>query len=109
MTKKANHRYTYTTTNFLKHYVTIKRAEMTAEKGGYTVLIREIEADLAKYCKVSRDTISMIKRKANQPSLPLALKIAEYFNVHVEDIFKLVDEDRLAEQDDEVEVEVDQD
>ncbi|KZR57542.1 hypothetical protein A3781_19690 [Bacillus badius] len=53
------------------------------------VLIRDVEEELAQYCDVTRDTILMIKRGVNQPSLAVALKIAEYFNVPVEEIFKL--------------------
>lgn len=36
---------------------------------------------------VSRQTISMIERGDYSPSVTLALKIAKYFHVHVEDIF----------------------
>lgn len=84
-------KYSYTTTNNLKHYIAIKRAEKVAESGGANVFIRDIEEELAKYCEVSRDTIIMIKRKVNQPSIAVALKIAEYFGVPVEEIFKLTD------------------
>lgn len=82
-------KYEYTTTNNLKHYITLKRAERIAENGGIKVLIKDIEEELANYCQVSRDTIVMIKRGVNQPSLAVALKIAEYFGVPVEEIFKL--------------------
>lgn len=86
-----NAKYSYTTKNDLKFHVTLKKAERIAEKGGTQVLIRDIEEELAEYCQVTRDTILMIKRGVNQPSLAVALKIAEYFNKPVEDIFKLVD------------------
>lgn len=84
-----NSKYSYTTTNLLKHYITIKKAEMIAESGGKQILIRDVENDLADHCQVSRDTILMLKRGVNQPSLAVAMKIAEYFNVPVEEIFKL--------------------
>lgn len=84
-----NAKYTYTTANSLKHFITIKKAEKVAEKGGTQVLIRDIEEELATYCQVSRDTVLMIKRGVNQPALAVALKMAEYFGVPVEEIFKL--------------------
>lgn len=84
-----NPKYKYTTENNLKHFVTIKKAERVAEKNGSQVLIRDIENELADYCQVSRDTVLMLKRGVNQPSLAVAMKIAEYFGVPVEEIFKL--------------------
>lgn len=82
-------KYDYTTVNNLKHFITIKRAEKIAENGGRQVLIRDIEEELAEYCQVTRDTVQMIKRGINQPSLAVALKMAQYFKVPVEEIFKL--------------------
>jgi DNA-binding XRE family transcriptional regulator len=87
-----NPKYAYTTVNNLKHYITIRKAERVAEKGGTQVLIRDIEEELAEYCQVTRDTILMIKRGVNQPSLAVALKIAEYFGIPLEEIFKLKEE-----------------
>lgn len=68
----------------------MKRAERVAESEGKPFLIRDIEDDLANYCQVSRETIQMIKRMVNQPSLALGIKMAEYFGVPVEELFKLV-------------------
>lgn len=44
---------------------------------------------LAKELGVSRQTIISIEKGRYNPSLPLALRIAKVFNVHVEDIFYL--------------------
>lgn len=85
-------KYAYTTSNNLKGYINLRKAEKVAESGN-KVLIREIEEELADYCEVTRDTIVMIKRGLNQPSLAVALKIAEYFQVPLEEIFKLKDGD----------------
>jgi len=41
---------------------------------------------------VSRQTIISIEKGKYNPSLPLALKIARKFNLHVEDIFILEEE-----------------
>lgn len=86
-TKKAT-KYEYTTVNNLKHYIAVRRAEVMADTGN-KVLIRDIEEDLANFCDVSRDTVVMIKRGLNQPALAVAMKMAKYFKVPVEEIFKL--------------------
>jgi len=60
------------------------------------VRLREIRArfrvsqeELAKSIGVTRQTIIAIERGKYLPSLKLALKIARYFNLRVEDIFQL--------------------
>jgi len=47
------------------------------------------QADLAEAINVSRKTISTIEVGRFIPSTVIALKIARYFNVPVEDIFSL--------------------
>ncbi len=47
------------------------------------------QADLAKKVKVSRQTIHSIETGKFVPSTVLALKIARFFDVSLEDIFKL--------------------
>lgn len=46
------------------------------------------QSDMGRLVGVSRQTISMIERGDYSPSVTLALKIAKYFGVHVEDIFQ---------------------
>ena len=48
---------------------------------------------LAEQVGVSRQTIHSIEKGKYSPSAVLALKIAKYFNVNVEDIFELERED----------------
>jgi putative transcriptional regulator len=45
------------------------------------------QADLAEKLGVSRQTINAIETEKYDPSLPLAFKIAEVFNMKIEDIF----------------------
>ncbi len=47
------------------------------------------QAQLAENIKVSRQTIHAIETGKFVPSTTLALKIANYFNVKLEDIFQL--------------------
>lgn len=45
------------------------------------------QQDLAEILRVSRQTISSLENGRYNPSLILAFKIANYFNVKIEDIF----------------------
>lgn len=45
------------------------------------------QEDLAKVLGVTRQTIIAIEKDKYDPSLVLAFKIAEFFNVSIEDIF----------------------
>lgn len=45
------------------------------------------QEDLAKVLGVTRQTIIAIEKDKYDPSLVLAFKIAEFFNVQIEDIF----------------------
>ncbi|KPL11302.1 MAG: hypothetical protein AMS26_20200 [Bacteroides sp. SM23_62] len=51
------------------------------------------QAELASRLNVSRLTIHSIEAGKFNPSVQLALKLARYFNVTVEDLFMLEDED----------------
>ncbi|MBW8882252.1 MAG: helix-turn-helix transcriptional regulator [Asticcacaulis sp.] len=45
------------------------------------------QADLADRLKVSRQTVNAIETEKYDPSLPLAFKIAQLFDLRIEDIF----------------------
>ena len=51
------------------------------------------QAELADKVKVSRQTIHAIETGKFVPSTVLALKIAKFFRVKLEDLFKLEDSD----------------
>lgn len=51
------------------------------------------QADLAEKLGVSRQTIHAIEKQKFNPSVTLALKMAQFFNVTVEYLFELEDED----------------
>ena len=48
---------------------------------------------LAKALKVSRHSINAIEAERYMPSTEISMRIARYFNVKVEDIFFLEDEE----------------
>ena len=45
------------------------------------------QADLANQLEVSRQTVNAIETEKYDPSLPLAFKIAELFDMMIEEIF----------------------
>lgn len=53
---------------------------------------RMSQGDLAEAIGVSRKTISTIEVGRFTPSTVIAMKIARYFGVRVEDVFELTDE-----------------
>jgi putative transcriptional regulator len=51
------------------------------------------QAELASHLGVSRQTINAIETGKYTPSLPLALLIARFFNMPVEEVFQLDEQD----------------
>lgn len=71
-----------------------------------TTRIRELrakndmqQAELAELVGVRRETISALERGKYNPSLKLAMDIADVFQLPVEDIFTFVDEDDDDDED----------
>jgi DNA-binding XRE family transcriptional regulator len=79
----------YTVESNLDSYINREVAKRTLSNGGKKVLKKDIIAELADYCGLTWEGMNRIKRELSLPSLPVALKIAEYFNESVENIFKL--------------------
>ena len=51
------------------------------------------QVELAELVGVRRETISALERGKYNPSLRLAMNIADVFQLTVEDIFKFIDDD----------------
>ncbi|MBS7321319.1 MAG: helix-turn-helix transcriptional regulator [Myroides sp.] len=66
----------------MKNTIKIERARYNLTQG-----------DLAEKVGVSRQTINSIETKKYVPSAVLALKIAQVFQMPVEDLFKLEEDD----------------
>jgi len=45
------------------------------------------QADLGEHVGVSRQAINAVENGKHIPSLPLAFKLAETFDLHIEDVF----------------------
>lgn len=79
----------YSVASELDNYLNKEVGKRMANNGGVKVLKKEVIGELAEYCELTWGGIDRIKRGLATPSLPVALKIAEYFNERVENIFKL--------------------
>jgi len=91
-------KFSYTTDNHLSSYLYHIRNERMFETGE-KVRLKDVEEELATYCELSPKSITDIKRGENQPSLPVAMRIATFFNVRVDEIFFLkTKEELLMEQ-----------
>ena len=66
---------------------------MTNEVHKYRKSLRLTQEELAVKVGVTRQTIISIEQGKYVASLPLALKIAQVFNVRVEDVFNLEEGD----------------
>ena len=69
----------------MKNWVKVERAKRNIT-----------QAELADALGVSRQTINSMELIKFVPSTVLALRIAHYFNVKVEDIFFLDDEEKIT-------------
>ena len=84
----ANVKLSYDVKNNLDELITKEIGKRMAQTG-IKVLQVDIMNEIAKHCGVGFENIKRIKRNISQPSLGVALKIAEYFNEKVENIFKI--------------------
>lgn len=85
----AKRELNYGCIDFLDNFVNKEIGHRMAQNGGIKVLKADIIADIAEYCGLSWESINRIKRGLALPSLPVALKIAQYFDCKVEDLFRL--------------------
>ena len=67
--------------------VTNKIREIRKEK-------RISQVKMAEYLQVTRQTINAIEKHKYNPSLELSLKIIKYFNMPIEAVFTLEEDDR---------------
>lgn len=78
----------YNVSNSLDSYLTRELGERMA-RTGIRMYKENIMEDVARHSGVGVENIKRISRNVAQPSLGVAIKIADYFEVKVEDIFKI--------------------
>ena len=78
----------YDVRNNLDYYLTVELGRRMANTG-IKYFKENIMEDVGNHAGVGVDNIKRINKNMSQPSLGVALKIANYFDVKVEDIFKI--------------------
>lgn len=83
-----NVEHAYKVKNTLDEHILILINKRALNEGNKTTK-KELYYEIANYCDVGWENIRRINRNVSQPSLAVALKISKYFDVPVEDIFKI--------------------
>lgn len=83
--------FDYSVENRLDNYINIEVGKRMTSNGGIKVCKADIIAEIANFADVGWENINRIKRGIVVPSLQVAMKIAQYFDVKVEDIFEIKD------------------
>lgn len=78
----------FNVTNNLDNYINIEIGKRMIENG-VKVRKADIMEEIAEFSNVGVYNIAMIKRNAVTPSLPVAMKIAEFFDTSVENLFRI--------------------
>lgn len=81
---------TYTTINNIGERIQQLQKDHILRTRGGIVRLGALTEELATYCGVGPDAIEKVKLHINQPSLPVAMKIAEFFKCRPDEIFTLV-------------------
>lgn len=85
----AKKEFDYKVVNTLDNFINKEIGKRMSSNGGIKVRKGDIISELAEYSGVSWENINRVKRGIVTPSLHVTLKIANYFNASVEDIFKI--------------------
>ena len=77
--------------NNIKKFIQAEQDRLKHEIG-YKIPIGQIKETIGKKCGTSYHNIEQMYKGYSQPKIGLALKLAEYFDVPVEELFFLEDE-----------------
>ncbi|WP_322923559.1 hypothetical protein [Paenibacillus campi] len=82
----------YKTENRLTDLLYLEQSRRVAQSQGKSKpTLGMLEKEVASHCRITADNVRLIRRNRTQPSLPVAMKIAEYINVPVEEIFHFIE------------------
>ncbi|MDS7057163.1 hypothetical protein NXG04_07675 [Klebsiella pneumoniae] len=77
--------------NNLDSYIVREVGRVMSETGTRTTKTKIME-ELASHSGVGLESIRLINRNVSQPSLVVSLRIADYFNTKVENIFEVLED-----------------
>ncbi|MGG3801229.1 helix-turn-helix transcriptional regulator [Metabacillus fastidiosus] len=84
----ARRQYQFNLKNNLDKFLRIKQARMTVEQGKAFTL-GDIYKDMAEYMDVSPNTVALIKSNNYNPSIIVALAMADYLETTVDELFSI--------------------
>lgn len=91
----ARREYPFELSNNLSKHLRIKQARLTvANKKAVT--LQELYDDMAEYMGVSTNTVALIKGNNYNPSLVVAMAMAEYLETTVDELFSIKPREVLA-------------
>lgn len=86
----ARKKYPFVLKNNLDKYLRIKQARLTVETGKIYTL-KDVHEELSEYVGSSKNMVSLVKAGNYNPSLVVALAMAEFLDVTVDDLFYIED------------------
>lgn len=78
----------YELKNKLDSYIVRETGRRMAESGVKTTK-GKIMKELADHCGIGVEAVKLMNRNVSQPSLVVALRVADYFDTRVENIFEV--------------------
>lgn len=92
----ARKEYPFTLKHGIDKHLRIKQANLTVKKGK-VVTLQELYKDMAEFMGVSENTVALIKSNNYNPSLVVAMAMAEYLDTTVDDLFTIERKEVLGE------------
>ncbi|QNR70473.1 helix-turn-helix transcriptional regulator (plasmid) [Paenibacillus peoriae] len=80
--------YSHKLNELIKKEVTLRKQDRKAKAS-----VRGVMEDLADYCKVTVDAIINYRKYKTIPVLPVAFRLAEFFNITVLELYQIEDYD----------------
>lgn len=84
----ARKEYPFILKHDLDRHLRIKQAKLTVERGR-AVTLKELYKEMAEYMGVSENTVALIKANNYNPSLVVAMAMAEYLGTTVDELFSI--------------------
>lgn len=88
----ARKKYPFVLKNNLDKYLRIKQARLTVDTGkAYT--LKDVHKELTEFVGSSENMVSLVKSGNYNPSLVVAMAMAKFLDVKVDDLFYIVEKE----------------
>ncbi|KZR57513.1 helix-turn-helix transcriptional regulator [Pseudobacillus badius] len=85
----ARKEYPFELKNDLDRFLRLKQARLTVERGE-PVTLQDLYIEMSEYMGVSKNTVGLIKANNYNPSLVVAMAMAQYLETTVDELFSIV-------------------